>query len=508
MMTNASADTSAQEALFRALSSCRGARVLETHISYILLTGEFAFKIKKAVNLGFLDFTTLDARRHYCERELELNRRLAPQLYLGVVPITGTPESPRIDGPGPAIEYAVKMREFAQDALLSRVLAAGQLTVSHIDQLAEEIAAFHGLAERVPADAPFGSADQVLALAIENFTEIEPLLPAPGDRRTAAAIRAWTEQEHASHRDVFRKRREAGSVRACHADLHLGNIVLFNGRPTLFDCVEFNDAIRWSDVMADVGFLTMDLIDHRRPGFASRFLNAYLEITGDYEGLRVLRFYAVYRAMVRAKVACMRASQIEDALERKTAIQESRQYLRLARRLTRSRDAGLIITHGPAASGKTTATQILVETLNAVRVRTDVERKRLHGLPALARTHSDLNRGVYSAADTARTYEAVAAIAKTIIEAGFVAIADGAFLRRWQRDRFAALADEMHVPFAILSLQVDRDTLAARVMKRQLHGDDASEAGPDVLERQLESQEPLGRDEEPLAVIHARVTRR
>lgn len=501
-MTTTASDTSAQAALVAAFTTRDAMELIETHISYVLLSGPEVFKIKKAVNLGFLDFTTLDARRVYCEREVDLNRRLAPTIYLGVVPITGTPESPRIGGDGPAIEYAVQMRRFPQDALLTRVLAAGQLTAAHIDQLADEVAAFHLSTERTGGEPRYGSASQVLALAVENFTEIEPLLASDADRRAAAALRAWTESEHASHRHLFVDRHDAGFVRACHADLHLGNIVLVDGRPTLFDCVEFNDAIRWSDVMADVGFLTMDLVDRGQPGFASRFLNRYLERTGDYDGLRVLRFYAVYRAMVRAKVACMRASQIDEASRRALAVRECRQYLRLARRLTRSIDRGLIVTHGPTASGKTTATERLIEALHAVRVRTDVERKRQHQLPALARTQSAVNAGIYTAADTRRTYEAVARNVTAILAAGFVAIADGTFLRRRQRDTFAALARNLGVPFVILRFVVDPAELAARVERRRLRGGDASEGDAAVLRAQLESVEPLGADERAYTVTY------
>ena len=495
-MTAAATDVSTQQTLIDALASRGSTERIETHISCVLLSGERALKIKKAVNLGFLDFTTLARRRFYCEREVELNRPLAPSLYLGVIPITGTPDAPRIGGDGPAIEYAVEMRRFPQEALLTHVLATGRLTAAHVDQLAEEVAAFHLSTGRASGDATYGSVDQVLALAIENFTEIAPLLSGHADRLALEALRRWTASELAAHRDAVVRRHQTGFVRACHADLHLGNIVLIDDRPTLFDCVEFNEAIRWSDVMADVGFLTMDLIDRGRPAFASRFLNRYLERTGDYDGIRVLRFYAVYRAMVRAKVAIMRAAQLDEPAERRLAVRDYRQYTRLARRLTRSIDGGVIITQGPTASGKTTATETLVEDLHAVRVRTDVERKRLHQLAADARTDSVLNGGIYSPDDTRRTYDALAAIVRTIVASGYVAIADGTFLRRGHRDAFVAIARDLHVPFVILRFVVDPDVLAARVEQRRLRGGDASEADAAVLRHQLESAEPLGPDEQ------------
>lgn len=498
----------AQSALIRALldprvhgPSCVAVRLLETHISYVLLTGEYAYKIKKAVNLGFLDFTTLEARQFYCQREHELNAQFAASIYLGVVRITGTTDAPAIDGLGPTIEYAVKMREFPQDALLSHLIAAGEMSADHIDTLADEVAAFHLAAPRAADGAPYGTPDQVLALAIENFTEIVPLLPAAADRRSATMLRTWTESEYSARRATVAARRVTGFVRACHGDLHLGNIALIDGRPTLFDCVEFNETMRWSDVMADVGFLTMDLIDRGQPAYAFRFLNRYFETTGDYEGLRLLRFYSVYRAMVRAKVAAMRSAESEDPKGRRDAIRDCRQYLRLARRLTRSRDRGLIITHGPTGAGKTTGTERLLEDLGAIRIRTDVERKRLHAMRPLARATSPVNEGIYSSADTERTYAAVEDAATIAVESGYMAIADGTFLRRAQRDRFAAIARALDVPFAILDFHVDTPTLVTRVDERRRRGTDASDATRAVLDYQLRTAEPLDRDEVAVTIV-------
>jgi len=241
--------------------SCTGVRVIETHISYVLLTGQFAYKIKKAVALPFLDFTTLAARRLYCERELDLNRRLAPQIYLQVLAITGTADVPRLHGEGPVIEYAVKMREFPQEALLTCVLARGELTTDHIDSLAATVAAFHTSSARAREHSRFGSPKAVLELAVENFTEIEPLLADDSDQYAIADLRRWTEREHTLRAPLFAGRQRHGFVRECHGDLHLGNIALVDGRVTVFDCIEFNEDMRWSDVMADVAFLVMDLHD-------------------------------------------------------------------------------------------------------------------------------------------------------------------------------------------------------------------------------------------------------
>jgi uncharacterized protein len=483
-------------------TDCAAVRVIETHISYVLLTGRYAYKIKKAVDLGFLDFTTLAARHFYCDRELELNRRLAPAIYVEVVAITGPIEAARIGGEGPPLEYAVKMLEFPQDALLTRVLERGALTSAHIDSLAAVVAAFHTSAARADFGSRFGSFSEILDLAIENFTEIEPLLEHDSDRRAAADLRRWTEREHAARATIFAERRRGGFVRECHGDLHLGNIALVDGHATIFDCIEFNEDMRWSDVMADVAFLVMDLRDRGRPDLASRFLSNYLELTGDYGGVQLLRFYVVYRAMVRAKVACMRASQIDGAPVRAAKIAEYREYLNLAARCAQTNALGIVITHGFSGSGKTTRSAALVEHAGAIRIRTDVERKRVHGLPPLARTESALNAELYSAEATDQTYAHVARLACTVAGAGYPVVIDGTFLQRRQRNRFRALADDLHVPFTIVDFVASVETLRGRVSERRAAGTDASEGDLEVLERQRQSAEPIEPDERAVTIMY------
>ena len=498
-----------QTRLVRALANpalydpaCTAVRILETHISYVLLTGRYAYKIKKAVSLGFLDFTTLAARHFYCERELQLNRRVAPTIYLDVLPITGTPDTPTLGGDGPPLEYAVKMAEFPQDALLTRVLARGELTAAHVETLAAQVAAFHLSAAKADANVRAGSADEILALAVENFIEIEPLFDHDIDRRDVAALRRWTEREHTRRAALFAGRRQHGFVRECHGDLHLGNIALIDGALTIFDCIEFNDDMRWGDVMGDVAFLVMDLQDRGRADFASRFLNTYLEATGDYAGVQVLRFYVVYRAMVRAKVACMRANQTSQPDAHGAQMTKCREYLKLARRNAESATPAIVITRGPTGSGKTTHSQGLVALLGAVRIRTDVERKRLHRLPRQARSGSALNAGLYSTADTHRTYAEVARLTRAVAGAGYPVVVDGTFLQRAQRTQFRVLAAELKVPFVIVDFATRTDSLRSRVQARHNIGLDASEADVEVLEHQLQAAEPLASDERDVTVAY------
>lgn len=466
--------------------------LLETHISCVLLAGDYAYKIKKPVNLGFLDFTTLDARRFCCEEELRLNRRTAPSLYLDVVPITGSASDPVLGGDGPPIEYAVRMRRFSQDALLGRMARDGTLPDGCLDDLGLRVAQFHQGLEPAGADRMYASPAQVLAAAMQNFDQIQSLAGPGEDAAALATLRNWTAREHAALETEFEARKREGYVRECHGDLHLGNIVLLDGAPVPFDGIEFNPEFRWIDVMNEVAFLVMDLEEHRLPRLAFRFLNRYLETGGDYAGMAVLRFYIVYRAVVRAKVARIRGHQAGlDAKARELAAGEHAHYLGFAQGIAARGRGAVILMHGLSGSGKTTVARQLAESLQAVQLRSDVERKRLHGLEPGARTGSALAEGIYSPAGSERTYARLAVLARQVIAAGYPVIVDAAFLDARRRSAFRALAREAGVPFAIVSCEASDALLRERVARRGTQGADASEAGLAVLERQLAAREPF-----------------
>lgn len=469
---------------------------LETHISWVLLAGEYAYKIKKPVNLGFLDFSTLEARRRCCEEELRLNRRTAPGLYLEVVPITGAAADPTLGGDAPAIEYAVKMRRFDQAGLLDRVAKRGELTPALVEAIAHGIAGFHAQVAVAGTDSPFGRPDHVTAPALANFEHVARLVGESPDLALLAQLRKWTRREGERLAPAFAARKRDGFVRECHGDLHLGNIALVDGAPTPFDCIEFDAELRWIDVMNEVAFLVMDLFDHRLDGAAHGCLNAYLEATGDYGGLGVLRYYLVYRAMVRAKVACIRAHQPGvSGAARGESEREYRGYFDLAERLSRPGRPALVLMHGLSGSGKTTVAQALLERIGAVRIRSDVERKRLHGLAAQARTQSAVGGGIYGAEATRRTYARLAEAAAAAARARWPAVVDATFLRRSERETFRALARDVGAPCAILSCTAPEAVLRERIAARARSGGDASEADLAVLARQLEVREPLDDEE-------------
>lgn len=434
--------------------------VVETHISWVLLAGKFAYKIKKPITLPFVDYGSVARRRDCCEAELRLNRRYADTLYLDVVDFDGEP--------------AVKMRRFDESGRLDHVCARGELTPTHLSGLARMIAAFHAGAAVAPAATRFGTPENVLAPALENFDELDTLLPDEASR--LARLRAWTHSEFSRHRESFAHRKAAGRVRECHGDLHLANLVLLDGKVTPFDCVEFNDDLRWIDVASEIAFTWVDLIDHDQPGLACWLLNEWLVWSGDFSALAVLRYYAVYRAVVRAKVAALRGEN-----------SEALGYLGMAERLAVPPRLTFTITFGLSGSGKTTASSARLladETACTIRVRSDVERKRLFGLAPDA----DSGGAIYSSDANVKTYARLAELARQVLTDGWPLIVDAAFLRRAERRTFRAIATADGIPFDIMACEAPDEELQRRLLGRT---GDASEAGVAVLEQQMAWLEPL-----------------
>ena len=468
--------------------AAKSVRLFETHISWVLLAGRHAYKIKKALDLGFLDYTTLRARQHYCDEEIRLNRRLAPQLYLETVAIGGSPRHPVFGSTHRPVESAVKMRRFPPSRQLDRLLARGRLEAAHFDRLAATLAHFHASLPTA-TDTACGTAASIRSAALQNFEQLQALLPQSAPLR---ALLTETRRNCECSADAlapfFEQRRTRGYVRECHGDLHLGNIVLLGDEPVPFDGIEFSPELRWIDVISDIAFLYMDLLYRGQFAFAARLLNGWLERTGDYTGLAGLPFYCAYRAMVRAKVGAIRAQQQGlSAAARKRETLACRKHIELARDCLTPRHPALLITHGLPGSGKTTFSQAALEALGAIRIRSDVERKRLFGLAA----HADSGGSIYGRDATQRTYAHLLQLARGLLLAGFPVIVDAAFLQREERMQFRELAQELKLPFAIASLQARDDTLRARVAARQSRGDDASEAGLEVLAKLRTAQQAL-----------------
>jgi len=482
--------------LMRQVQAASGrAELVETHISWLILTDDYAYKLKKAVDLGFLDYSTLERRRRFCAEEIRLNRRTAPQIYLEAVPVRGTLDNPYFGAEGPVLEYAVKMRRFAPGLLLDELLHAGRLAPPLIDTLARNVAAFHAAAARVDPASPWGTPEAAWQPVRENFEQILPRLHDAAQKAQVEQIAAWAAAERERLAPLLARRRADGHIRECHGDLHLGNIVLLAGEPLPFDGIEFNDGLRWIDTISDSAFLMMDLQARGRSDYAWRFLDAYLQHSGDYAALPLLPWYLSYRAMVRAKVAAIRAAQSEDTAVSRQAAEDITAYLRLAAGYAAPRRPCLLITHGLSGSGKTRHSQVLLEQLGLVRLRSDMERKRLFGLSAGERSGSAVDSGIYTAQAGERTYAHLLATADGILRAGQPVLIDATFLQRARRDAFRHLAQRLGIPFRIVSFNASAAELRRRVSQRSARGNDASEADLAVLERQLAAQEPLDDDE-------------
>ncbi len=476
--------------------------VIETHISWVLLTGRYVYKIKKPVNFGFLDFSSLEKRRFYCDEELRLNRRLAPDWYLDVAAITGSVERPRWGGQGPAIEYAVKMRQFPVDARLDLLLGRGELPPARLDAVVDAVADFHHRAAVAGPDTPFGTPDRVAERIRENLVTIQERVMDPADQPRIRELARDSEAAHAVLTNTFVGRKRDGFIRECHGDLHLGNIAWVDDGPLIFDCIEFNEDLRWIDVMSEMAFLVMDLSDRGAALPARRALNAYLEATGDYAGLRVFPYYHAYRALVRAKVACLAWSQAKpDSAKRVRLMREYRGYLDLASRSSPTGPSFLAITCGVSGSGKSTVAEGVVVELGAIRIRSDVERKRLFGVSPRARAAAGLDQGLYAPDAGVRTYAKLAELARAVLDAGFPAVVDAAFLGRAQRSALRAVAEQRRVPFVILDVRAQESVLRARVAQRMQHGRDASDADLTVVARQLATREALDDAERARAVL-------
>lgn len=491
---------------------------IETHISWVLLTGEYAYKIKKAVDFGFLDFSTLEKRRFFCAEELRLNGRFSENLYLDVVAIRGNVDRPQIDlagiadavvigqhqtqgdaqAPAPVLEYAVKMRQFPQEQLIESCIKRGEITIADIESIALTLAEFHSnKAARLPEDnTTLGTFAAVAQPALDNFSQIESLQNHFGADTLLKQLREWTKTKLDALKPLIEERRESGFVVECHGDLHLGNIAVLDGKITFFDGIEFSERLRWIDTQSELAYLIMDLEDKGYAEWANHLLNVYLEETGDYLGLALLPLYKVYRALVRAKVNALRAHQADiSAAQSEQCRQAFLHYLTLAESFTRRRSVFLAITHGVSGSGKTYLTTPLVEQSGAIRLRSDVERKRLFNLSRLASSDSGIDTGIYTASASDATYQRLLELSEALLSQGYAVIVDATFLKRARRQSFAALAKRHNALFRILHCEAAAEVLRQRLLQRQQLAKDASEAGPEVLEHQQQGYEVLDETE-------------
>lgn len=462
---------------------------LQTHISDVFLAGDYAYKLKKPLDFGFLDFTTLDKRRRACEDELRLNTRLAPDIYLDVVTLCASLDSYRISDSGcvrgaQLVEYAVRMRRLPQNGLLDRLAAQAKLTRAEMIDIARQVARFHATAERGPKIERYGALDSVAYPVRQNFEQTEKYIGVSINPERHARLKKYSEDFLRDHTVHFAARVAAHRIVDGHGDLHLRNMCLHNGRVVIFDCVEFNQAFRAGDVMSDIAFLTMDLDARKLPALGNDFLNEYLEWTQDYSGLVLLDFYQIYRAYVRGKVTSFLMDATPEPTRREVARREAEDYFRLAERYLEPRAPGLLITCGLSGSGKTTAARQAATALGGIIVRSDAVRKHLAGVSLDQDASAPFGQGIYNPELSTRTYQTLLDHARAIMGAGRWAILDATYHSRAARADVAQLAREHGVPLAIVHCEVERDERARRVQRRGAEHSDISDAGIAILDEQ------------------------
>lgn len=437
--------------------------LVQTHVSYVLLTGDSVYKLKKPVNFGFLDFSTLEKRQHFCHEELRLNARGAAKLYLEVLPIAQSGDTFQFGESGEIVEYAVKMQQFPQSALLSEMFEQGTLTEAHIDRLAKELAAFHAKAQTNDYIRSFGSVEQVRQAFDENYAQSTGYIGRAQTQAQWDATKAYTDKIFAEQAAVFAARQAAGKIRECHGDIHLRNIAYWNDEMLLFDCIEFNEPFRFVDTMYDVAFVCMDLDARGRSDLANLLLNTYLEQTGDYEGLQVLPLYLSRQAYVRAKVTSFLLDDpaIPEAVKQGAA-KTAADYYRLAYDYTQAKSGQLIVMAGLSGSGKSTTAKAIARKKAAIHLRSDAIRKHLAGIPVEERG-SD---AIYTPDMTQKTYDRLRELGLQLAGLGYVVILDAKYDRQSLREPAIAQAQAANIPVVLLHCEAPREVLEARVEAR------------------------------------------
>jgi aminoglycoside phosphotransferase family enzyme/predicted kinase len=442
-------------------------RLHETHISWVVLAGPYAYKVKKPVDFHFLDFSTVERRRAVCDDEVRLNRRLSPDLYLGVVEIVERDGSYHLGGPGRPVEPAVWMRRLPEEGMLPRLLQSGEVDTRLCRHIARVLARFHARADHGPGVDEYGSADTVRANWDENFEQLAPFVPSVLPAETNRAIEDSVRRFFAERLPLLQRRVAEGRIRDGHGDLHAASICVIDGRPRFFDCLEFSARFRCADVAAEVGFLAMDLDHYGRADLAHAFVDAYVRASGDRELPELLSFYRCYRAYVRGKVRCLRLTETIDDAERGAAISEARAYFDLAWAYAGGlRERLLVVTMGLPASGKSTLARALAGRFGMVHQSSDLVRKERAGLRPTERGDSALNTGIYAPQQTRQTYAALRRRAARWLRLGYSVVLDATYGDPAERASIRRLASRAGVRLVMLWCDADDAAIRRRLAAR------------------------------------------
>jgi uncharacterized protein len=471
--------------------SVHNIRVVETHTSWVILTGDYAYKIKRPVRFPFLDFTTLARRELFCREELRLNRRFSAPLYLQVCPVVQHGAGVQMNGAGDAIEFAVRMRQFDAAAELGALLEHGQVTIADIEDFGIALAGIHRTLPQLPSNREPQRTSQLL---LDNAAQC---MAATADEAGCRQVRqcAWLMRDELTRLGaVLAQRDQDGFVRECHGDLHVSNVARIDGRLQAFDCLEYEPEFRRIDVAQEIAFLAMDLAAHSRSTLAIAFVNAWLCETGDYHACECLNLYEAHCALVRAKVAALNAAHAVGH-DRIPLLDRQRAFIAIANARLQRDPPLLILMQGLSGSGKSWLARRLARELPAISIRSDLERRRLAGLAPQAQSGAGVASGLYAPSMSDEVYLHMAGLARAVLRGGRHVVVDAAFLRRSSRQSFARLAGEYGLVTVVVACEAPLPTLRARIERRGARGDDPSEATLEVLEWQRQHAEPIAADE-------------
>ena len=462
----------------------------QTHISWVFLTGDLVYKLKKAVNFGFLDFSTPTLRKRYCEAEVALNRRLAPDVYLRVEPITLEAGQPAIGGSGPALDWLVVMRQLDRSRLGLAVLERGELLTSHIDALVDQLIPFYESAATGAGIDEYGTGKAFKVNTDENFAQTEDWVGRALPEQRFSAIKQWTNRFFNDQAQLLARRVQAGRIRECHGDLHLYNI-FFVDPPVIFDCIEFNERFRCSDIAADLAFLAMDLDFRGRRDLSQHLVQTFVERSNDHGLPEVIDFYRCYRAYVRGKIACFTAADPSVAeSERERQVDLARRYFALAHRYTgTSEPPVLMVVFGLMGSGKTSLARFLSEKLAWPAIHSDRVRKDLAGVAANKRVYVPYNQGLYSPEMNRKTFDAMYETAAQALEVGQSVVIDGSFKTHEERDRAHRVAEAAGARALFVHTSCSRQEQRRRLSKRERQSPNGSDGRLELAEKQRKSFE-------------------
>jgi uncharacterized protein len=474
-----------QELGFYPHSVIQPIEIIQTHASYVFLTGEYAYKLKKHVDFGFFDYSTLVKRKYFLELELKLNKNIAPELYLAVIPIVEQDNNLTLGGEGEIVEYALQMRQFSQENLFTNLLAANKLSSDRLRELGKLVAHFHQTADTNEYVSSFGTVAQIRVAIAQNYQQTQKYLGIVQTQTQLAATKEYTDYFLSEREDLFDNRIKQQKIKECHGDLHLKNICLWQNKIQLFDRIEFNESFRFVDTFYDIAFTVMDLDARSKPDLANVFLNSYLEYTGDWTGLLLLPFYLCRQAYVRAKVNSFLLDDPEVSLTNKEqAKKTASDYYRQAYQYTQTKPGNLILMSGLSGSGKSTVAQYLAQKQGAIHLRSDAVRKHLAGIPIDEPGQDNL----YSTEMTEKTYTRLLELGLLLAKEGFTIILDAKYDRLLQRQTAISQANNQHIPIKIIQCNAPVSILRDRLNKRQ---GDISDATADLIAIQQANAEAI-----------------